>query len=142
MAGELPPNYIDPGCDDVSNKKASKNVSTGHLDTGLIFARAMTLTQSRDIDVKNLLEYELAPIPTAIFEEKDELPVLKIAKSKSTMKKQLQVEVSSHVSDKSDGVILDGCAILWVIHWPLDGTLRHFMDGFNQYVVKKMSTCI
>ena len=57
------------------------------------------------------------------------------------MKKQLQVEVSSHVSDKLDGVILDGCAILWVIHWPSDGTVRHFIDGFNQYVVKKMSTC-
>ena len=63
-------------------RKQAKNVPTGHLDTGLIFATAMTLTQSRDIDVKNLLEYELAPIPTAMFEEKDGLPVLKIAKSK------------------------------------------------------------
>ena len=124
-----------------ATRKRAKNVPTGHLDTGLIFARAMTLTQSRDIDVKNLFEHELAPIPTAMFEEKDGLPVLKIAKSKSTMKKKLQVEVSSRVYDKSDGVILDGCAILWVIHWPSNGTVRDFVDGFNQYVVKKMSTC-
>jgi len=36
-----------------------------YIMTGLILARAMTLTQSRDIDAKNLLEYELAPFPTA-----------------------------------------------------------------------------
>ena len=123
-----------------ATRKQAENVPTGHLDTGLIFARAMTLTQSCDIDVKNLFEYELAPIPTVMFEEKDGLPVLKIAKSKSTMKKKLQVEVAFCVSDKSDGVILDGCAILWVIHWPSDGTVRDFVDGFNQYVVK-MATC-
>ena len=67
----------------LATRKQAKNVLTGHLDTGLIFARAMTLTQSHDIDVKNLFEYELAPIPTAMFEEKDGLPVLKIAKSNS-----------------------------------------------------------
>ena len=76
-----------------------------------------------------------------MFEEKDGLPVLKIAKSKSSLKKKLQVEVSSRVSEKSDGVILDGCAILWVIHWHLNGTVRDFVDGFNQYVLQKMSTC-
>ena len=76
-----------------------------------------------------------------MLEEKDGLPVLKIAKSKSSLKKKLQVEVSSRVSEKSDGVILDGCAILWVIHWHLNGTVRDFVDGFNQYVLQKMSTC-
>jgi len=39
-----------------ATRKQAKNVPTGHLDTGLIFAREMTLTQSCDIDVKNLLE--------------------------------------------------------------------------------------
>ena len=103
-----------------TTRKQAKNVPTGHLDTGLIFARAMTLTQSRDIDVKNLFEYELTPIPTAMFEEKDWLPLLKIVKSKSTMKKKLQVEVSSHVSDR-------WCYFGWLCH-----TLGHpFAFGWH-----------
>ena len=39
-----------------ATRKQAKNAPPGHLDTGLIFARAMTLTQTREIHVKSLFK--------------------------------------------------------------------------------------
>ena len=41
------------------------------FDLGLIFARALGLTNSRDVKVEQILSYEQAPVPTSMFEEKN-----------------------------------------------------------------------
>jgi hypothetical protein len=74
---------------------------------------------SRDIDLNQVLRYELAPVPTSMFDDKG---LLKIPKSKSTLKRKLQVEMSSRLATNPYITIVDGCAILWVIHWPNKGT--------------------
>ena len=34
--------------------------------------------------------------------------------------------------------MLDGSAVLWVIHWPENGTVRYFVVNFKQYIQQKL----
>jgi len=74
---------------------ARKHVKVGAVKvfyTNLIYSRVIGLQASwRDIDIKDVLGHELAPVPTSMFDDTGDM---RIAKSKSTLKKILQVEVS------------------------------------------------
>ena len=65
---------------------------------------------SRDIKVEHILSYELAPVPTSLFDETTRK--LHIAKSKSILKNKLQVEQSAHAPGQSDAIVRDGCHTL------------------------------
>ena len=52
-------------------KKKTRTDTAEQFDSGLIFARALGLMNSRDIKVKQILSYELAPVPTLMFVEKN-----------------------------------------------------------------------
>ena len=65
-----------------------------HIDTGVIFARALSLATARYISVKEVVKYELAFIPVPILIEENGLLRLRVAKAKSTLKNNLKVEVS------------------------------------------------
>ena len=78
--------------------------------------KALGVMNSRDIKVGQSLSYELASVPTSMFEEKTR--DLHIAKSKSILKNKLQVEQSARATGQPDAIVIDGCAILWVVHWP------------------------
>ena len=97
------------------SKRRTQIGLTATFDTGLIFSRVMCLITSRDIDVEDIFCYELAPIPTLLFADTGDM---RITKTKSVLKRKLQVEQSSRTLQQPDVVILDGCAILWIIHWP------------------------
>ena len=71
-------------------KKKTRTDTAEQFDSGLIFARALALMNSRDIKVEQILSYELAPVSTSMFEEKTR--DLRIAKSSSILKNKLQVE--------------------------------------------------
>ena len=73
-------------------KKRIKLGSADCFDTKLIYSRVMRLMSSRDVDLKDLFSHELAPVPTSMFEDSGEM---RITKSKSTLKRKLQVEQSS-----------------------------------------------
>ncbi|KAK1904119.1 putative cysteine--tRNA ligase [Dissostichus eleginoides] len=72
----------------------TKSITIGDskmYDLNVIYWRTIALFFSdRDVDVKEVLAYELAPVPTAMFTEDG----MRICKAKSTLKKSLQVEVS------------------------------------------------
>ena len=104
-------------------------------DTQLIFSRVMGLqASSREVNFKDVLSYELAPIPTALFDDSGKTMLLcahafhlvyfyilgdmRICKSKADLKKSTRVEVSVRNMDRMDCTVLDGCAILWCIAWP------------------------
>ena len=97
-------------------KKKTRTDTAEQFDSGLIVARALGLMKSRDVKVEQILSYELAPVPSSEFEEKTR--DLRIAKSKSILKNKLQVEQSARATGQPDAIVIDGCAILWVIHWP------------------------
>ena len=56
-------------------------------DSGLILARMTALMSSRAINLNEVLKYELAAVPTSIFDEKS--GELRISKSKSILKRRL-----------------------------------------------------
>ena len=64
-------------------QEKSTTVTAEQLDSGLIFARALALMNYRDIRVEHILRYELAPVPTSMFDEK--MWKLRIVKSKSIL---------------------------------------------------------
>ena len=65
---------------------------------------------------------------------------MRITSTKSVLKKKLQVSISERlVTEKTEVEILDGCAVLWVIHWPNIGTVADFAEGFEKYVLKRLA---
>ena len=124
---------------------ARKHVKVGAVtvfDTNLIYSMVIGLQASgRDIDIKDVLGHELAPVPTSMF---DDIGEMRIAKSKSTLKKILQVEVSDRVAGGANVCVLDGAAILWVVPWPVDGSVKDYIANFKYAIGKGYGskTCI
>ena len=73
------------------------------------------LTSTRAINLNDVLKYELAAVPTSIFDGKS--GELRISTSKSILKRKLQVEVTSPSRGTRDALVIDGCVILWVLKW-------------------------
>ena len=57
-------------------KKKTRTDTAEQFNSGLIFAMALGLINSRDVKVEQILSYELAPVPISMFEEKLEICVL------------------------------------------------------------------
>ena len=72
-----------------SNRKAIKVDGTPVYDTELIYTRVIGLQQSRDLDIKDVLSYELSAIPPALFDEHGDMR----SQSKAILKHKLQVEL-------------------------------------------------
>ena len=108
------------------------------FDTSLIYSRVLGLQKARDINLKDVLSHELAGIPTSMFDEKT--GGMRITSSKSTLKKKLQVEVSNRTSSQAECIVLDGCAVLWVIAWPDRGVVQDFVKNVLTYVTGYLQT--
>ena len=117
-------------------KKKTRTDTAEQFDSGLIFVWALGLINSQDIKVEQILSYELTPVPTSMFEGKTR--DLRIAKSKSILKNKLQVEQSAHATGQADAIVIDGCAILWVVHWPSKGSVQYLVTNFVKYVKGKL----
>ncbi|KAJ4918215.1 hypothetical protein JOQ06_000075 [Pogonophryne albipinna] len=65
---------------------------------------------------------------------------MKEAKTKSTLKNALKVEVSSRHADVTAS-FLDGCAVMWVVSWPTGGgTVQDFLDNFRRHIQVHLQT--
>ncbi|KAL8593372.1 hypothetical protein ACOMHN_065978 [Nucella lapillus] len=110
-------------------------------DTELIFSRIIGLqASSKNVDFQDVLSYELAPIPTALFDDSGEM---RICKSKADLKMKTKVEVSVRNANQMDCTILDGCAVLWVVPWPASSEtnqalVSHYVESFVQYLQHKL----
>ncbi len=89
---------------------------------------------SRDITVEQILNYELAPVPTSMFEEKTR--DLCIAKSKSKLKNKLQDEQSARAKGQPD--VCHMMDVLWVVHWPSKASVQDLVTNFVKYVKGKL----
>lgn len=107
-------------------------------DMGAIFNRLLLFNQVSDvkIDMKTVLGFELTPLPLSMFEPDGKI---RLCKNKSDLKNTLKKEIPSRTAKAPDFVIIDGCAILWIIHWPTSGTLSSYVKGFLKYVLDKVS---
>ena len=116
-------------------KKQMNIEHTPIYDTDLIYSRVLGLQQSRDISLKDVLAYELSPVPTAVFEDNGDL---RLTKSKATLKNKLQVEQSGRLQANPQFVVIDGCALMWVINWPTNGTVIDYVENFVSTIRKKL----
>jgi hypothetical protein len=88
----------------------------------------------REIDIKDVLSYALAGLPPSMFDDKP--GEIHPPTSKSTLKAKLQVEMTDRRS--ADVIILDECAILWVIDWPAHVSVNDFVRNIVGYMVRCM----
>ena len=121
-------------------KDSKKHIKIGNkkvYDTTVIYSRVIGLqASSRDIDIKNVLSHELAPVPTSMFHDSGEM---RLCKSKSDLKNRLAIESSLRcASTNVKATVLDGSAVLWVIHWPAKGTVLDFVQNFKNYLEKRL----
>ena len=89
-------------------------------DLGFIFARVTALMSTREINLNDMLKYELAAVPTSIFDDKS--GDLRISTSKSIIKHQ--VEVTNPSIGIRTAVVIDGCAILCALQLPSKGLFK------------------
>ncbi len=118
------------------NKKKTTTVAAEQFESGLMFARALALMNSRDIKVEYILSYELASVPTSMFDEITRN--LRIAKSKSLLKNKLQVKQSARATGQPDAIVMDDCAILWVVHWPSKGSVQDLVTNVVKQITSKL----
>lgn len=136
----LPAGFYAPISKQVVTMKAGKkSVKVGDkdvYDVYVIYTRVLGLQQTRDIDLTDVLKHELSPLPTSVFKETGEM---RIATGKASLKNKLKVMVSArHV--QPDTTIMDGCAILWCVHWPCKGTVKDYIDSFCTYIFQRTVT--
>ena len=119
-------------------RKHVKMGAANMFNTTLLFSRVIGFQASsrETIDIGNLLSYELAPVPTSLFTDSGDMG---IRKSKAQLKTQLQVVLSTRqASQEIQCRVLDGSAVLWVIHWPLNGKVRDYVANFRKYIEQKL----
>ena len=116
-----------------------KHVGVGAIkvyDTNVIYSRIIGLQASgREVDIDDVLKYELAPIPMAMFDSSGDM---RVAKTNSTLKRQLQVETSNRITDQDNCLIIDGSAMLWVIPWPTHGKVQDYVDKAVTWTFRKV----
>ena len=132
----LPDGLYKPVSENVVTMTAAKNsIKVGDdnvLDTALVYSRVMALQMTNTIiEVKVFFSYEMAPLPTSIFDKFGEIHV---DKSKAKLRKLLEKKVSARNIYKPDLVVLDGCAILWLFNWSSNGKVSDFVDRFLSYL--------
>ena len=103
----------------------------------MIYSRFIGIqASSRELDLKKVLSYELAPVPTSLFHDNG---VAIMCKAKSDLKKRLARETSSRIVETNQAaVVLDGSAILCVVHWPARGTVVDFVNNFKKFISNKL----
>ena len=131
-------NTISKKVKTIADGKKFVSVGTEKVyDTTVIYSRVIGIqASSRELDLKKVLSYELAPVPTSMFHDSG---AARMCKAKSDLKKRLARETSSKVVETNQAaVVLDGSAILWVVHWPAKGTVVDFVNNFKKYISNKL----
>ena len=103
----------------------------------MIYSRVIGIqASSRELGLKKVLSYELAPVPTSMHHDSG---AARMCKAKSDLNKRLARETSSRIVETNQtAVVLDGSAILWVVHWPAKGTVVDFVNNFKKYISNKL----
>ena len=122
----------------ISDCKKHIKIGTKKIfDTTVIYSRVIGIqASSRDINIENVLTHELAPVPTSMF---DASAMMRICKSKSDLKNRLLKETSSRCAVSSvAATVLDGSAVLWVVHWPAKGVVADYVENFKKFLERKL----
>ncbi|KAH3790784.1 hypothetical protein DPMN_168991 [Dreissena polymorpha] len=98
----------------INNKGVTCEAGTIY-DTDLIYGIVIGLMSSRSVDLKKVLSHQRSTVPSSMFDNNGNM---KIATPKATLTRKLHVTQSARLSSTPDTIVIDGCAVLWCIHWP------------------------
>jgi len=45
--------------------------------------------------------------------------------------------ITARLVEKVDATVIDGCTLLWTVHWPEKGTVKDYADNFFGYIMTK-----
>ena len=113
----------------VTDKKKKKSKNTSY-NADLIFSRVLLLLGTNQIEFDDIFDYELAAVPTSLF---DESGLARYPKNKADLMNKLKVEESSRCI-KPEVTVIDGGGLLYQVHWPSDGLVKDLVDGIERYV--------
>ena len=111
-------------------KKKKKKHKEKSCNTDLIFSHVLLLLGTNQIDFEDLFNFELAAVPTSLFEESG---VARYPKNKSVLLNKLKVEESSRCI-RPDATVIDGGGMLHKVDWPPNRLVKDLMDGIDHYV--------
>lgn len=135
-------NTISKGVKTIADGKKHIKIGSKKLyDTTVIYSRVIGIqASSRDIDIQDVMSHELSPVPTSMFQDSGKM---RICKSKADLKNRLSRLESSRVADATThgATILDGSAVLWVVHWPAKGVVSDYISNFKSYLQRQLRTC-
>ncbi|XP_072153362.1 uncharacterized protein [Bemisia tabaci] len=95
------------------------------IDTNLLYQRIMKTVRS-DTELENYFNYELSPIPQALFDSHGMRKG-----TNSTLYKSFNVSKNLKLTTENCKFVIDGGYLLHCVIWPRVGT---FLDVFNAYV--------
>ena len=120
----------------MDDRKGIKAGDKKVMDPAVIYARALAIRLvDPEFDFEKILEHELAPHPTSMFNEEG---VLRTCKQKSKLMSTLKVEIPARLAQNGvKAIFLDGCAILWTISWPTNGTVSDYIRNLKGFLLKQ-----
>ncbi len=48
------------------------------------------------------------------------------------------MEQSARATGQPDAIVMDGCAILWVVHWPSKGSVQDLVTNVVKHITSKL----
>lgn len=93
-------------------------------DTEKLFGRLLIISQKRQIDLEDVFGYELAPVPSALFDDYGDMR----KGTKSVLVQKLAVFVNQ--PDSVQVELMDGNEALYHTFWPKSTTIQQFADSF------------
>ena len=111
----------------------------GHevMDPEAIYNRVIGLLVSqRNSDLQGVFAIELTAYPPSMF---DPDGTMRIATGKSTLKKNLQVEISQRNALTQTAIVVDVSALLWTLVWPVQGTVETFITTFKLWLSERLT---
>ena len=78
-----------------------------------------------------MLKYQLASVPMEISDRSG-------VKTKSTLKRLLQVETSNRHMGQDNSLIIDGSIVILVVSWPTNGSVQDYVDKAATWIVRKV----
>ena len=102
-----------------------------------IYARVIGLLVSqRDLNFQEVLATELTAYPPSMFHADGQM---RVAARKSTLKKNIQVDVSQRLTMSPTAIAVDVSAVIWTLEWPAHGTVATFISGFKTWLSRQLS---
>ena len=112
------------------DKKKKKKDKENSYNTDLIFSYVLLPLGTNLIDFEDLFDFELAAVPTSLFEDSG---VARYPKNKSVVLNKLKVEESSHCI-KPDPTVINGTGMLHKVHWPPNDIVKDMIDKIDHNV--------